>query len=56
MNERELLKQALEALEAVHVVGGAESIMTPDGVIFFPPVIAAIKKALAQPEKNTLAT
>ncbi len=44
----EALKLALEALEAVHVVGNAECIMTPDGVIFFPPVIAAIKKALAQ--------
>ena len=49
--ETEALKQALEALVAVHIEGDVECVVTPNGTIYLRPAIAAIKEALAQPEQ-----
>ena len=46
MTKDEALKLALEALEAVHIQGDVECVVTPDGTIYLRPTIAAIKEAL----------
>jgi hypothetical protein len=46
---KELLQQALEALEAVTIVGGVACVMTPNGEVYLNPAISALKAALAHP-------
>ena len=43
------LKLALDALEAVHIHGGVECVVTPEGTIYLRTAITAIREALAQP-------
>ena len=48
----EVLKQALEALEAVHIVGGTECVMTPNGEIYLQPAITSLRQAIAELESQ----
>ena len=52
MTDKEALKLALEALEAVAIEGDVACVVTPDGTIYLQPAIAAIKETLAQPEER----
>ena len=56
----EAMKLALDALEACHIYGDIECVMTPDRAICLQPAISALKERLAQEkalqaskEKNT---
>jgi len=60
MTDIDLIKQALEALEACYIYGDIECVMTPDSAICLQPAISALKERLAQEkalqaskEKNT---
>ena len=55
MTKDAALKLALEALEAVHIQGDVECVVTPNGTIYLRPTIAAIKEALTQPEQEPVA-
>jgi len=44
----EVLKKALEALEAVHIVGGTECVMTPNGEIYLQPAITSLRQAITE--------
>ena len=48
----EVLKKALEALKAVHIVGGTECVMTPDGEIYLQPAITSLRQAIAELESQ----
>jgi len=48
MTDKEAMKLALEALEACHIYGELECVMTPDSAIYLHPAITAIKEALAE--------
>jgi hypothetical protein len=52
MTEREALKLALEALEAVYKICDVACVVKPDGEIYLQPVILECRKALAQPEQE----
>jgi hypothetical protein len=45
----EALKLALEALEAIHIHGGVECVVSPEGTIYLRTAITAIREVLAQP-------
>ena len=55
MTKDAALKLALEALEAIHIQGDVECVVTPNGTIYLRPTIAAIKEALTQPEQEPVA-
>jgi uncharacterized protein YqgV (UPF0045/DUF77 family) len=56
MTKDEALKLALEALESSRVfVTTREKIKHPEGVEWYDQIITAIKKALAQPEREPVA-
>jgi hypothetical protein len=48
MTDKEAMKLALDALEACHIYGELECVMTPDSAIYLHPAITAIKEALAE--------
>ena len=48
----EVLKKALEALKAVHIVGGTECVMTPNGEIYLQPAITSLSQAIADLESQ----
>jgi hypothetical protein len=48
MTDKEAMAMALDALEACHIYGGLECVMTPDSAIYLHPAITAIKEALAE--------
>ena len=52
MTEKEALKLALEALEAVVIQGDVVFVVTNDGAIHLKPAITAIKEALVQPKQD----
>ena len=52
MTKDEALKLALEVIEAIHIQGDVECVVTPNGTIYLRPTITAIKEALAQPEQK----
>jgi len=49
MTDKEALKLALEALEAVAIEGDVACVVKPDGTIYLRPAITAIREALAEP-------
>ena len=48
---RDVLKLALEALDACHIYGDIECVMTPDRAIYLHPAITALLEALAQTQE-----